>query len=89
LKLPKDWLAPRKEYCIAGFGGEFHTYGFDAAVLSLTTLARRARRTRLKQIPGAQCRECNSIMHPDRETLLEHAKLHLAVELATKAIAKT
>jgi hypothetical protein len=88
MRLPKGWIAPRKEFLIAGFNCERHTYGFDAAPLTVTTLKPRSKRTSTTVIIGARCCECDGVMTPDRDTLVEHAKLHLAVKLAKEPTAR-
>jgi hypothetical protein len=86
IALPDGWIAPRKEFCVLGFNCEHHFFRFDAAVIPIPPPEARIHGMTYEESPGAKCHECGSVMNPERSTLVDHAKLHLAVKLAKEEI---
>jgi hypothetical protein len=76
--LPYEWWTPQQDFFVDGFVGELHVFSF-----TVTTIA--ASGPHKPEWLAAKCPKCAAVIRPDRTSMREHARLHIAVDLARRA----
>lgn len=80
--LPAGWLAPRREFFLSGFGDTKHAFAFDAKLIGVKVSNYYGIGYSDRAQLMAVCAKCGHAGETDDESMREHARLHLAVDLA-------
>lgn len=77
MELPEGWKSPRREFLVQDFDGNSVIFAFDAEGMPATCGG---------VVLKAKCARCGARVPTPIEFLREHANLHMAVDLAVRAI---